>query len=165
MCNPARQAKFSGKPVRTFPDFSGSQGKVESLIAYRTRGLAAFSFAFVAKPEQAVNATLFLPAAIQSRLGDTKGFAGSLVTVSDQEARLITVMVFWQGSQARKNSEPSIRRVRALLAPYLHRCLRAQNLLAHLPAPQNPQTRCSSPIDTRSITRESIAQQVAVGVV
>lgn len=162
MSTPPRQANSSGKPVKTFPHLSGSQGKVESPIAYAARGLTAFSFEFVAKPEQAASATLFLPGAIQSGLEDRKGFAGSLVMVSDQEARLITVVVFWEGSEARKNREYSIRRVRALLAPYLDRWLRAQNLLAHLPAPQNPQTYCSSSIDTRLLTEEIIAREANV---
>ena len=79
--------------------------------------------------------------------------------VSDQEARLITVVVFWEGSEARRSGTHVVRRVRALLAPYLDRCLRVQNLLAHLPMAQNPQP---SSIDTDFIADESMAQEANV---
>jgi len=115
----------------------------------------AFSFEFVAQPEEAASAVLVLPAAIQSSLEDFAGFAGSLVMVSDSEARLIRVTIFWQGSETRQRCAQSVR---ALLASYLDRCLRAQNLLAHLPAPQALSIRFSS-IDTSFITSDSMAQE------
>jgi hypothetical protein len=118
--------------------------------------MSAFSLEFVAKPDEAANATRLLPAAIQSGLEDVAGFAGSLVMVSDQEARLITVIIFWEGSEARGSCAQSVRRVRALLDPYLDRCLRLQNMLAQLPAPQDSQ---ASSIDTRLITGDSISQE------
>ena len=49
----------------------------------------------------------------------------------------------------------------ALLAPYVDRCLRAQNLLAHLPAPQKIYSQASS-IDTHLIADDSIAQEANV---
>ena len=160
MSSPVRHASSLGKSVTAFPDVSDLQCKVESPIAH-AKGLTAFSFEFVAKPEQAAGATLFLPAALQSGLQDVPGFAGSLVMVSDQEARLITVIIFWDGSEAGRNLDWGVRRVRALLAPYLDRCLRAQNLLAHFPAPQDRYSQASS-IDTSLITDESIAQEANV---
>jgi hypothetical protein len=96
---------------------------------------------------------------MQSGLEAVPGFAGSLVMVSDQEARLITVIIFWEGSEGRRSCSQSARHVRALVAPYLDRCLRAQNLLAHLPMLRNSQ---ASSIDTRFITEESIAGEANV---
>ncbi len=85
-------------------------------------------------------------------------FSFEFVAKSDQEARLITVIIFWDSSEAGRNIDRGVRRVRALLAPYLDRCLRAQNLLAHFPAPQDRYSQASS-IDTNLITDESIAQE------
>jgi len=124
-------------------------------------GLTAFSFEFVAKPEEARNAVQFLPGEIHAGLEDVPGFAGSLVMASDQEARLITVIIFWDGSDARSNLERGVRRLRALLAPYLDRCLRVQNLLAHFPTQQEPYSQARS-IDTRLITEDSIAEEANV---
>ena len=161
MSSPARCANSSEKSVVAFPEGSNARFKVETPITPSANALTAFSFEFVAKPEQAVGAPLFLPAAIQSGLEDISGFAGSLVMVSDQEARLLNVIIFWSGTEARRSCERSVRRVRALLAPYVDRCLRAQNLLAHTLTPQNPETEASS-IDTRFIPEESIAEEANV---
>lgn len=171
MSSPARHTSSAEKSVASFPNISGpdipgpnisgARREVESPIACATNGLTAFSFEFVAKPEQAAGAPLFLPAAIQSGLEDIAGFAGSLVMVSDHEARLITVIIFWNGTEARRSCERSVRRVRALLAPYLDRCLRVQNLLAHLPKSQELPSEPSS-IDTRFIAEESVAEEANV---
>ncbi|HEX8765699.1 MAG TPA: hypothetical protein VF740_11095 [Candidatus Acidoferrum sp.] len=144
-----------------FSNTADARFKVEGPIARVTNRLTAFSFEFVAKPEQAASASLLLPAAIQSGLEEIAGFVGSLVMISDQEARLITVIIFWSGAEARRSCERSVRRVRALLAPYMDRCLRVHNFLAHAPKPRNPETEASS-IDIHFITEESIAEEADV---
>jgi len=98
---PARQVNDSGKSVAAFSELSRLQCKIASPMARGVNSFTAFSFEFVAKPEEAASAVLVLPAAIQSALEDFAGFAGSLVMVSDSEARLIRVTIFWQGSEAR----------------------------------------------------------------
>ena len=159
--SPARYISNSEKSLASFTAISNSGCKVEAPILPATNGLTASSFEFVAKPEHAAAALLDLPAAVQSGLEDLAGFAGSLVMVSDQEARLITVIIFWSGSQARRSCERSARRVRALLAPYMDHCLRVQNLFAHLPKPQELQPEPSS-IETCFINEESVAQEANV---
>lgn len=154
----ARQAKYSGQSVGAFSDLSRLQCKIASPMTAGVNRFTAFSFEFVAKPEKAANAARDLPEAIPSALEDIAGFGGSLVMVSDLEARLITVITFWQGSEARRSCAQSVRRVSALLAPYLDRCLRAQNLLAHLPTPQALSNGFSS-IDTSFITSDSMANE------
>ena len=161
MSSPARPISSAGKFVAAFPDVSDLPSKIVSPIARAGSGLTAFSFEFVAKPEQAGSAVRILPGEIHSGLEDLAGFLGSLVMVSDQEARLITVIVFWSGAEARRSCERSLRRVHALLAPYLDRCLRVQNLLAHFPAEQEGYSQASS-IDTRLITDDSIVQEANV---
>ena len=122
---------------------------------------SAWSFEFVAKPEEAADAVLHLPAAIQSGLEDFSGLASSLVMVSASDARLITVIIFWQEAKAQRSCAQSARRLRALLAPCLDRCLRVQNLLAHRPTAEALLNRSSS-IDRNFITSESIAQEANV---
>ena len=163
MPSPVRQPNCAGKSVAPFPDLSDAKCNVERPIARNSSRFTAFSFEVVAKPEQAAKAVLELPAAIQSGLEDFAGFSGSLVMVSDSEARLITVIIFWQGSEARRSCAQSVRRVRALLAPYVDRCLRAQNLVGHLPFVQALTNRPSS-IDTDIIASDSMAQEANVRV-
>lgn len=161
MPSPARQNNSLQKNVVSFRNISDGGFRVEAPVAEAVAAFTAFSFEFVAKPEQAASAPLLLPSAIQSGLEDITGFAGSIVMVSDQEARLITVIIFWNGTEARRSCERSIRRVRTLLAPYMDRCLRVQNQLAHLPKAQKLQPELRS-IDNCFIGEESVAQEANV---
>ncbi len=74
-----------------------------------------------------------IPSAIAGAFKDVTGFAGCLVMISDHEARLITVVTLWAGDDREKRCGENIRWIRALLAPYLDRCLRVQTMFAHLP--------------------------------
>ena len=161
MASPVLKPNYAAKSVVPLSDLSDLKCNVEWPVARDSSYFTAFSFEFVAKPEQAAKAVLDLPTGIQSGLEDFAGFAGSLVMVSDLEARLITVIIFWQGSEARRSCAQSVRRVRALLAPYVDRCLREQKLLAHLPS-RPVLSNGPSSIDTDFIASNSSAQEADV---
>ncbi len=74
-----------------------------------------------------------IPAAIAGALKDVTGFAGCLVMISDQEARLVTVITLWSGNERVKCCRENVRWVNALLTPYLDRRIRVQTMVAHLP--------------------------------
>lgn len=111
----------------------------------------ALSIEFVAKPEKAKSAPAFLPKALLGALKDVGGFAGCVVLCSDQEARLITVLTFWTGSDCHLRCAENVRWVRALLASYIDRCLRVQTLLAHAPLTSEP----VAPMDQVEIDEET----------
>ena len=104
--------------------------------------LTALSIEFVAKPQEAHHVEAAIPAAVAGALKDVTGFAGCLVMISDQEARLVTVVTLWAGHDRTKYCNQNVRWVNALLAPYLDRRLRTQMMVAHLPVlPMNqPET-------------------------
>ena len=93
----------------------------------------ALSVEFVAKPEKARSAPALLPQAIHGALKEVTGFAGCVVLSSDQEARLITVITFWRGSDCQKHCSANVRWVRALVASYVDSCLRVRTMVAHAP--------------------------------
>ena len=93
----------------------------------------ALSIEFVAKPQEAHRVQAAIPAALAGALKDVTGFAGCLVMISDQEARLVTVVTLWAGSDRAKCCSQNARWVHAVLKPYLDRCLRVQTMVAHLP--------------------------------
>ena len=95
--------------------------------------VTAHSVEFVAKPEEAQRVGTAIPAAITGALKDVTGFAGCLVMISDQEARLVTVVTLWTGADRVRRCSQNVRWVKALLAPYLDRCLRMQTMVARLP--------------------------------
>ena len=94
----------------------------------------------MAKPNEAHKVHTALPAAINGALGEVAGFAGCFVMIANHEARLVTVVTLWSGEDRMQRSNENVRWVRALLAPYLDRCLRVQTLAAFVPgAAQNSQ--------------------------
>ncbi len=108
--------------------------------------MTALSIEFVAKPQEAHRVEDAIPAAIAGALKDVTGFAGCLVMISDQEARLVTVVTLWAGHDRMKRCSQNVRWVNALLTPYLDRRLRAQTMVAHMPLlPANqPETVAAS---------------------
>jgi hypothetical protein len=95
--------------------------------------LRALSIEFVARPGEAHRVEAAIPAAVAGALKDLAGFAGCLVMISDQEARLVTVVTLWAGDDRAKCCSQNVHWVCALLAPFLDRCLRVQTMVAHLP--------------------------------
>ncbi len=101
--------------------------------------ITALNIEFVAKPQEAHKIHAALPAAINGALGEVGGFAGSFVMIANHEARLVTVVTLWSGEDRMQRCAENERWVRALLAPYLDRCLRVQTLAAYVPpSPQVP---------------------------
>src|SRR5947208_12696196 len=95
--------------------------------------LTALSIEFVAKPQEAHRVESAIPAAIAGALKEVTGFAGCLVMISDQEARLVTVITLWSGEDRAQRCNQNARWVKALLAPYQDRCMRVQTMIARLP--------------------------------
>ena len=119
----------------TYP-FATSTTLTQQRLAKGTSGIPpmiALSVEFVAKPQEAHRVEAAIPAAIAGALKDVAGFAGCLVMISDQEARLVTVVTLWAGNDRAKCCHQNVRWVHALLKPYLDRRLRVQTMVAHLP--------------------------------
>ena len=93
--------------------------------------LTALSIEFVAKPAEARRAEISIPEAVNNTLKGVCGYAGCLVMVSDQEARLITVITFWIGEDRGKRCHENQRWLCKLLAPYVEGCWRSRTFAAH----------------------------------
>jgi hypothetical protein len=128
------QADLANKVEFPFPKASATQSYPPTVTRASNFQVTALSIEFVAKPHEAHRAQLAIPPALAGALQEVTGFAGCLVMVSDQEARLLTVVTLWSGNERQKLCNKNLRWVRTLLAPYLDRCLRVQTLAAHLPA-------------------------------
>jgi hypothetical protein len=107
--------------------------------------VCAQSVEFVAVPGMAGRMQSTLPAAIRSAFQDLKGFAGCAGMVSDQEARLVTVVTFWKGKDRSKRAGANARWVEKMLDPYIDRLLRTQNLHAQIAMqPENQNHSCEA---------------------
>jgi hypothetical protein len=130
--NPANRIAFP------FLDASAKQPSPTAVSSTDDFQVTALSIEFVAKPHEAHRAQLAIPGALTAALKEVTGFAGCLVMVSDQEARLLTVVTLWTGKERQKLCSVNLRWARALLTPYLDRCLRVQTLNAHWPLGDGP---------------------------
>ena len=101
--------------------------------------VTALSVEFVATPRGALEVQSTVPAAISSAMKEIRGFAGCVVMIAEQEARLVTVITFWAGEDRAKTCADNARWVYQLLASYIDRCLRVQTLVAHMPVLPNLQ--------------------------
>lgn len=102
------------------------------------RGLeevCAQSIEFVAVPDMAARLQATLPGAIRSALQNSEGFAGCAVMVSEEEARLVTVVTFWRGKERSSEANANALWLEQLLDPYMDRQLRVNKLRAQIAWP------------------------------
>jgi hypothetical protein len=128
-----RHPNPESKVAFPFSKALAKESYLSKVYASSNSQVTALSIEFVAKPHEAHRARLAIPSALAGALREVTGFAGCLVMVSDQEARLLTVVTLWSGDERQKLCNENLRWVRAVLATYLDRCLRVQILNAHLP--------------------------------
>ncbi|HZE79992.1 MAG TPA: hypothetical protein VE604_03765 [Candidatus Polarisedimenticolia bacterium] len=158
----ASPARYSGMTNSVIYPFLYNSTPNEHLAANGAVGLppvTALSVEFVAKPQEAHRVQAAIPAAFAGALKDLNGFAGCLVMISDQEARLVTVITLWAGSDRAKCCRQNVRWVHALLKPYLDRCLRVQTMVAHLPVLPMIDFLPAAPPETRTAVACSMMQR------
>ena len=131
MASPVQYSSVEQSGAYPFSQLSVSN-RSESGIS-GTPPIAALSVEFVAKPQEAHRVQAVIPAAIAGAFKDATGFGGCLVMVSDQEARLVTVVTLWTGSERVKCCRENVRWINAVLEPYLDRRIRVQTMIVHLP--------------------------------
>ena len=162
MTSPVQHAALLKSFGFTAPQSSPMHSRLASSGTPAASSSLALTIEFVAKPDKARIAPASLPAAITGALGGVTGFAGCIVMVSDQEARLITVVTFWTGNDSQKCCSENLRWVRALLSNYVDRCLRVQTMVAHLPCVPDPDEQTDPYEQINSEEDASMLQESAV---
>jgi hypothetical protein len=161
MASPIRYSNVIKNVAYPFPQSAAlkPQPSANGISAVPT--VTALSVEFVAKPQDAHRVEAAIPAAIAGALKGVAGFAGCLVMISDQEARLVTVVTLWAGDERVKRCGQNVRWVQALLEPYLDRCLRVQTMVAHLPVLPMIQPEANF-ADERSVMQELVPEDETV---
>jgi hypothetical protein len=116
-----------------FSTYSSPHASRKDALDVQACSVTAQSVEFVAKPGEAQKAQHAIAPALNGALKGVIGFAGCMVMTSDHEARLITVVTFWRGTDRVKHCHTNTRWVNALLAPYIDRRLRVQTMVAQIP--------------------------------
>jgi len=91
--------------------------------------LVALRLDFVAKPNNYADLTSELEEVIQSARLASEGLTASILLVSDREARLVTVIGFWDCRQFWATRERCIAWMKKLMAPYADGSVRVHTSL------------------------------------
>ena len=97
-----------------------------------TPDVFALAADFVSWPGKAEELQTVLPEAIRNAFDGSANFSGCMVLVSEQEARLVTVITLWKGKGRTKHCNENSKRIEQLLKPYVDRWLRTRRLAAFL---------------------------------
>jgi len=81
---------------------------------------------FVMKPEAAGQIQTGIEETIRGMKDHEDGFLHGVVLVSEQEARLGTLITFWHASAFEGTKHRKIRWMQRILTPFLDRCVRVQ---------------------------------------
>ena len=101
-------------------------------------GVTALRVEFVARPGAMSEALAALEQQFFELQCSEDGFVSGLLLVSDQEARLVTLVTFWRAGWLERDRERRIRWLQRILEPFMDRWLRVQTNAAYsLAGPRN----------------------------
>jgi len=137
-------SNFAGAPAHQKSDFrfagngdrvllgNASQANAASTDEAPAPAVIAHGVEFVALPGKAAILQSVIPNAMRNTIGNSRSFSGCMVLVSEEEARLVTVITLWTGRNRMEQCNENAKQVKALLAPYVDRFLRTRRLAAFL---------------------------------
>jgi hypothetical protein len=117
-------------------------GRRFSIMEAAAPEVLAHGLEFVALPGKPQELQRAIPEALRGTLGSSSGFCGCMVLVSEQEARLMTVITLWAGRDRADECDKNRDKVDQLLLPYVDTWLRTQRMTAFLCGP--PRSRSSA---------------------
>ena len=97
--------------------------------------VVAHAVEFVALPGKATKLRSLIPPAMRDAAADSDTFAGCIVLLSEQEARLVTVITLWKAADRSSEYLESCKRLETILDPYVDRWLRSRKLAAFVCPP------------------------------
>ena len=110
--------------------------------------ISAQSVQFVASPGQTRKLQSVLPDAIRNTFRFVPAFAGCMVMVSDHEARRITIVTLWKGTERARHCSENAEQMRMLLFPYVDHWLRSEKHVVHFST--------SSPVENTANSRSTV---------
>jgi hypothetical protein len=102
-------------------------------------GVLALHLDFVAKPNAAGELGQQLASVLKKAGLVEEGLESGLLLVSDREARLVTLLTFWDAERFQSRREQRIRWMQKLLAPFADGPVRAQTSTPRYVVAQSPE--------------------------
>jgi hypothetical protein len=109
--------------------------KVEPTKKVSTPQLFSHSVEFVALPGRTEKICKEIPAAMRQANTNSAGFSGCIVLISEQEARLITVITLWNGIDSANGCDESLDQLKRLLEPHVDSWMRTRKFISFLSVP------------------------------
>ena len=115
-----------GGTLQGFREVSGNE--LRSKLRTQVTALRAD---FVARPEAIEVVRGEIEERVLKTWGDEPSFLSGVVMVSEQEARLTTLITFWRSGELERTREQRVRWLQKIIGPYLDRCVRVQTQSAY----------------------------------
>jgi hypothetical protein len=93
------------------------------------------SVEFVALPGRTEKLCREIPLAMRQASGESKNYAGCMVLISEEEARLVTVITLWNGKEHLKACTESLDRLKGLLEPHVDSWMRTRKFISLVSIP------------------------------
>ena len=97
--------------------------------------VVAHAVEFVTLPGKASKLRALIPPAMRDAAADSGTFAGCIVLLSEQEARLVTVITLWKAADQSNEYLEGCKKLENILDPYVDRWLRSRKLAAFVCPP------------------------------
>jgi hypothetical protein len=97
--------------------------------------VVAHAVEFVALPGKTAKLRDLIPPAMRDAASDFDTFAGCIVFLTEQEARLVTVITLWKAGDHTNDYLDSCKKLETALEPYVDRWLRSRKLAAFVCPP------------------------------
>jgi hypothetical protein len=112
--------------------FVSNPPKIQETRVGRGEAAIALRAEFVIKPGNEEKARETIDLILASSFCRDRQFLQALVLVSEMEARLVTVITFWNSESFAEARERRVAQLRRKLQPYLDQSLRVQSFSAHI---------------------------------
>ena len=130
--------------LRNFKNMGGSraeeEGAVTEVKAHADNNalaprLFSQSLEFVALPGRTEKLCRDIPLAMREANAQSKNFAGCIVLISEEEARLMTVITLWTGKDHSKACSDSLEQLKRLLEPHIDTWMRTRRFISLVAIP------------------------------
>jgi hypothetical protein len=139
---PGVNPEIATQSLRNFKNLGGSRAE-ETVAVLKTAAsddaeaprVFSQTLEFVALPGRTEKLCREIPLAMREANAQSKNFAGCIVLISEEEARLVTVITLWTGKDHLKACSDSLDQLKSLLEPHVDTWMRTRRFISLVAIP------------------------------
>jgi hypothetical protein len=141
---PGVNPEIATQSLRNFKNLGGTRAeeevavtevKTEAVEDAVTPRVFSQTLEFVALPGRTEKLCREIPLAMREANAQSKNFAGCIVLISEEEARLVTVITLWTGKDHLKACSDSLDQLKSLLEPHVDTWMRTRRFISLVAIP------------------------------